>query len=314
MTLTQIVSVTDGPRITVNDLVGNPLWIPTKLKELMMNQFISETLFRNAGGNTNGLVGYYQGNPTFLTTDVQDVAEGGEIPIGVGDRGTPIIAVATKRGLGVRITREMRDENRVGAVQDQMSQLVNTFVRADDRVAKALLQSGVPTQAVGSGGAWDTTNGDPRLDLALAIQTITEAAPDIPSGGSTDEWFGFVPDTIVMHGGLLPVLLSNDNFLKVYQGNIADQSIAYSGAFPARIFGLDVIRSYTFPMDEVLLLQRNVIGFYSDTRPREFTGLYPEGNGPNGGPTETWRSDATHKRAIALDQPKAGLWITGVTS
>ena len=40
--------------------------------------------------------------------------------------------------------------------------------------------------------------------------------------------------------------------------------------------------------------------------------MYPEGNGPNGGPTESYRSDASYKRAIAVDQPKAAMWLTGV--
>jgi hypothetical protein len=64
----------------------------------------------------------------------------------------------------------------------------------------------------------------------------------------------------------------------------------------------------------VLILERGTVGFYSDTRPLQFTAMYPEGNGPNGGPTESYRSDASHKRAIAVDQPKAAIWITGITS
>lgn len=311
MATTPVVSAYDGgSRLTVADLIGNPLWIPTKLKERMENVFISEALLRNAGGNTNGLVGYYTGDPTFLEGDIQDIAEFGEIPVSSGRRGAPQVAVAVKRGLGVRISREMRDENNMMAVTTQMNQLVNTFIRADDRVAKALLTSNaVPTLAVAD--AWDTTDGDPRKDIANGIEQIATAKPDV---ASDEEWYGFQPDTMVVNGALLPSLLSNDKFNKVYQGNLADQNIAYTGAFPGEIFGLSIIRSRSFPVNKVLLLERGTVGFYSDTRPREFTGMYPEGNGPNGGPTESWRCDATHKRAIALDQPKAALWLTGVTS
>lgn len=311
MTLTAIVSVNDGPRITVNDLIGNPLWIPTKLKELMLNQFISEALFRNAGANANGLVAYTEGNPTFLVGDVEDIAEFGEIPVAYGERGTPIVARATKKGLGIRVSLEMRRENNVGAVQDQITQLRNTFVRADDRVARTLLHSNaVPTMPVDK--AWDDADGNPRLDLATGIREVTEAAPEQSAGGSDDEWYGFQPDTIVLNPGILPTLLDNEKFLKVYQGNIADQNIAYTGALPAKIFGLDVIQSMAWPTDKVTVLQRSVVGFYSDTWPLEITGLYPEGNGPLGGPTQSFRCDATHKRAIALDQPKAAINLTGI--
>lgn len=312
MPTTSVVSAYDGgSRLTVADLIGNPLWIPTKLKERLENVFISESLLRNAGGNANGLVGYTQGDPTFLEGDIQDIAEFGEIPVSSGRRGAPQVAVAIKRALGVRISREMRDENNMMAVTTQLNQLVNTFIRADDRVAKALLTSAaVPTLAVAN--AWNTTNGDPRADIANGIEQIATAAPSVADGGSSEEWYGFQPDTMVVNGAILPALLSNDKFNKVYQGNISNENIAYTGAFPGEIYGLSIIRSRSFPTNKVLLLERGTIGFYSDTRPREFTGMYPEGNGPNGGPTESWRCDATHKRAAALDQPKAGLWLTGV--
>lgn len=303
---TPVVSVNDGPRITVNDLIGNPLMIPTKLKELMLNQFISEALFRNEGETPNGLVMYHEGHPTFLEQDVQDIAEGGEIPIATSARGVPVVARANKRGLGIRVSREMIKANNVGEVQRQITQLRNTFVRADDKVARTLLGT---VAALPVANAWDTVDGNPRLDLATAIRTVTEAAP---TGASSDEWYGFMPDTIVMNPGLLPTLLDNEKFLKVYQGNIANESIAYTGAFPARIFGLSVIQSMAWPTDEVTVLERGTVGFYSDMFPMEITGLYPEGNGPLGGPTQSYRCDATHTRAIALDQPKAAVRLTGL--
>ena len=306
------MSISDGPRTTVADLVGNPMMVPTKQKELMQNIFVSESILRNAGGNPAGLVGYTEGDPTFLVGDVEDVAEFGEIPVTYGEMGVPRVAVATKRGLGVRISREMRDENRIGAVNKQMTQLRKTFQRADDRSVRALLQSSaVPTLPVAD--AWDTAEGNPRLDLALAIKEITFATP---TGDTTsaEEWAGFEPDTIVLNPGILPVLLDNEKFLKVYQGDVAGENPLLTGQLPGRIMGRTIIGSLAFPDDRLFVCERGTLGFYSDTRALEFTGLYPEGNGPNGGPTETWRSDATHKRAMALDQPKAGIWLTGLTS
>lgn len=310
MARTGIVSISDGPQITVADLVGNPMMIPTKMRELMQNVFISESLLRNAGGNPAGLVGYSEGDPTFLVGDVEDVAEFAEIPVTYGERGIPRVAVANKRGLGVRVSREMRDENRVGAVNTQMTQLRNTFKRADDRAVRALLLSNaVPTLPVAS--AWDTAEGNPRLDLALAIKEIAFATPtgDI---ASSEEWSGFEPNLVVMNPGILPVLLDNEKFLKVYQGDVAGQSPLFNGQLPGTILGRRILGSMSFPDDRIFVCEQGTIGFYSDTRPLEFTGLYPEGNGPNGGPTETFRSDMTHKRAMALDQPKAGIWLTGL--
>ncbi|MFE3597326.1 hypothetical protein ACFXOH_21500 [Bacillus subtilis] len=305
-----LVSVSDGNRFTVSDLVKNPLFIPTKLKELMENQFISEALFRNGGKNEAGIVAYREGDPMFLDADVQDVAEFGEIPVSSGQLGTPRVAFATKKALGVRISQEMKDENNIDAVNKQLNGLKNTFIRANDRAAKALLQSAaVPTMAVSA--AWDNASGKPRTDIAKGIEKITTAAP---ANATADESWAFEPDTMVVHPGLLSILMDNDQILKVYNGNVANESIAYTGVIPGELMGLTVIKSRTFPIDRVFLCERSTIGFYSDTRSLTFTGLYPEGNGPMGGPRETWRSDASQKRALGLDQPKAGLWLTGVTT
>lgn len=314
MAVSSIVSVHDGPRITVSDLVGNPRFIPTKLKELLANQFISEALLRDAGANPSGVLAYTEGDPMFLESDVQTVAEFGEIPVSHGALGTPRTAFATKRALGVRVSKEMIDENKVDAVNKQITGLRNTFIRANDRTARALFDSAsVPTIPVTT--AWDAATGStPRSDIAQAIDTVSSAQPTEAQGGTDDEYFGFEPDTIVLHPGMRAVLLDNDQVNKVYVGNLADQSIAYTGALPETIFGLRVVTSRSFPRDKALVLQRGVVGFYSDTRALQFTSLYPEGGGPNGGPTETWRSDASQKRALGLDQPKAAVWLTGLVT
>ncbi|MDJ0006509.1 hypothetical protein [Gordonia alkanivorans] len=305
-----LVSVSDGSRLTVSDLVKNPLWVPTKLKELIENQFISEALLRNGGKNDAGIVAFREGDPTFLDDDVQDVAEFGEIPVSAGRLGLPRAAYAVKKALGVRISKEMIDENQIDAVNKQITGLKNTFIRANDRGAKALFQSpAVPTMPVSA--AWDDPAGKPRTDLAKAIEEISTAAPD---EATEDEYYGFEPNTIVLHPGLLATLMDNEQVLKVFQGNVANESIAYTGAIPGLLMGLNVIKSRTFPIDKALILERGTVGFYSDTRPLQFTALYPEGGGPNGGPRETWRSDASHKRAIGLDQPKAALWLTGLVT
>ena len=307
---TSIVSVSDGTRFTVSDLIKQPLFVPTKLKELMENQFISEALLRNAGANPSGVIAYREGDPTFLDQDVQDVAEFGEIPVSSGQLGIPRTAYAVKKALGIRVSKEMIDENDIDAVNKQMTGLRNTFIRANDRMAKTLLQSAaVPTLPVST--AWDAVGGKPRTDIVRAIEQVTTAAP---AEATADEYYGFQPDTLVVHPALLATLMDNEQILKVYNGNVANESIAYTGAIPGSLLGLSVIQSRTFPADKALILERGTVGFYSDTRPLQFTALYPEGNGPNGGPRETWRSDASHKRVMGLDQPKAAIWLTGLVT
>lgn len=305
-----VLSISDGPKTTVSDLVGNPMLIPARMLDLLANQFVSETLLRNGGPNSNGLVSYATATPLYLGSDVEEVAEFSEIPVGAGQRGTPALAYATKRALGVRISREMKDENKLDDVNRQLNQLKNTFVRADERMCRALLES-TAVATVPASAAWDTTNGKPRRDIADAQ---LEVSSSVPAATQEDDILGFKPDTIVLHPSLVPILSSNADWEKVYILGLADQAISYTGALPGQIMGMTPLQSWSWPIDKVFVCQRGVIGFYSDTRVLESTGLYPEGGGPNGGPTESWRSDTSRKRAMGLDEPQAGVWITGLVT
>ncbi|MFH5231893.1 hypothetical protein [Antrihabitans spumae] len=304
-----VLSVSDGPRTTVADLVGAPLAVPARILSILENGFISETLLRNAGGNTNGLVQYAESTPLYLGTDVDDVAEFTEIPVGAGQLGTPRIAYATKKGLGVRVSREMIDENKLDRVNTQITQLTNTFIRADDRALRTLLLSGaVPT--IAAAATWATAvTGKPRKNIADAMEKVASATP---GAVAADDFLGFQADTIVLHPSIAPILQDNEDFLRVYKDSLSTEAINYTGRLPKDVLGLTILTSRSFPTDRALVLERGTVGFYSDTRPLESTGLYPEGNGPNGGPNESFRSDTTIKRAMGLDQPKAAVWITGI--
>lgn len=283
--------------------------IPARVLDLLANNFIAETLLRNGGSNGNGLVEYYESTPLYLGNDVEFVAEFAEIPVGAGQIGLPRISVATKKGLGIRVSREMRDENRMGAVELQIKQLTNTMIRAEDRALRLILNNpAIPT--IPAAAAWTASTARIRDDLFNAKEVILSAKPDATQD---DDLFGFDPDTVVMHGSVEAILGRNDAFNSVYRNSpLVTEDISYTGKLPQKIVDLDALRTRSFDKTRVLVLERNTVGFYSDTRALEATGLYPEGNGPNGGPTESWRSDATRKRAMGVDQPLAACWITGV--
>ena len=285
--------------------------IPARVLDLLANNFIAETLLRNGGSNGNGLVEYYESTPLYLDSDVELVAEFAEIPVGAGQIGLPRISVATKKGLGIRVSREMRDENRMGAVDLQVKQLVATMMRAEDRALRQILSNpAIPT--IPAAAAWTASTARIRDDLFNAKEVILSATP---TGTQDDNTFDFNPDTVVMHGSVEAILGRNDAFNSVYRNSpLVTEDISYSGKMPQKVVDLDALRPLTrsFDRTRVLVLERGTVGFYSDTRALEATGLYPEGNGPNGGPTESWRSDATRKRAMGIDQPLAACWITGV--
>lgn len=304
-----VLSVSDGARTTVNDLIGQPMLVPARILDLTQNRFLSPVLLRDAGRNTNGLVSWSESTPLYLDGEFEDLAEFAEIPVAAGQRGLPRVALSTLKALGVRVSRRMRDQNNVDAVNTQITQLSNTLVRADERTLRTAFDSpAIPT--IAAAAAWGAgATAKIRQDIARAKQVIASARP---AGQPTDSLFGFRANTLVMPGDIEATIEGNEEFNRVYQGSVADQAIAFTGMLPQKIAGLDPMLSYSFAQDRVLVLERGTVGFYSDTRPMEATGLYPEGNGPNGGPTESWRSDASFERVKGVDQPLAACWITGV--
>jgi hypothetical protein len=300
-------SISDGNAVTVRDLIGNPLLIPARILELLDNSFLTDVVFRDAGRNSAGVVAFEASTPAFLSGDPEDVAEYAEIPVSIGTRGTPSFAVGVKRGLGVRVSREMRDENRLDDVNRQIRQLANTMIRSEEKALRSLLlAAAVP--AIAASATW-TSTGKPRLDLANAAETVGAQN----AGMGTEDILGFVPDTVILPANLAPTLLNNADFLSVYNaGANAGEDIRYTGALPGQVLGLRVLTSRFWPLNKALVLERGTLGFRSDTRPLEVTPLYGEGGGPNGGPTESWRTDSTRKRVLGVDQPLSACWINGI--
>lgn len=307
---TNVLSVSDGPRTTVSDVVGNPLMIPARILDSLANTDIVPTLLRDAGPNTNGLVSYHESTPLYLGRDVEEMAEFAEIPVAAGQIGLPRIAYGTRRALGVRVSEDMRRENRMDLVNLQITQLINTMQRARVRVLrKLLLDPTIPT--IAASAAWTDVGSKPRRDIANAMEAVASAEP-YPTSDVDDDTFEFEPDAVVFPRSIVPVLQDNADFLAVYKDSLSDRSVAYTGKLERDVLGMLALTARGWPKDRVLVLERRTVGFYSDTRPLTSTGLYAEGGGGMGGPTESWRSDTSEKRVSGVDQPLAACWITGV--
>lgn len=295
-----------GRKTTVSDLRNNPLFLPARILEMLDGQFIDDVLLRYEGDAST--VAFEEGSSIFLDGEVAELIEFDEIPVLGTQRGLPRLAVATKRGAGVRISEDMRRENNMALVNRQVIALTNSMIRARFiAMRQLLLNPAIPT--IPASAAWDTASGRPRRDYARAMEIVNSAGDT-----SVDTTEGYEADTTVAPTSLTPVLMDNDDFLKVYNGDLASENIAYKGKLPSDVLGMLALTARFWPKDRVLVCQRKTLGFYTDPRPLEVTPMYPEGGGPNGGPTESHRTDATMKRAMGVDQPKAACWITGVVT
>lgn len=301
MAPTPVVSVGDGVRITVSDLLKDPLTIPQRMISLSENQFIADSVLRKTGAATAGVVRYDESTPLFAADEPAEVEEFGEFPLTTGVRGKPKTAYVVKRGLGVKISREMRDRNRTDELNRQITQVRNTIVRAHDRVFFTALQNAVTLQ-VPADIAWGTSGATIRKNILAAAKLVTQAQ----TGEQDDNWLGFQPDTLIISENTKYAILGDDDYTKVYQGNIADKNVQYTGKLENDIFGLTVLASRTCPDDTAFVLERNTIGGISDERPLQATPLrYNDDN-------ETWRTNMLRASAVFIDQPLAVAKITGV--
>jgi hypothetical protein len=291
----------------------SPTLIPKRIVSLLGQAFLVDAILRQGNPTKSGVVLFYESTPLFTDEDPQVVSEFGEIPVTNGKTGIPKTRRVVRRAMGLRVSKTMIDRNDVDAINLQVTQIRNTMRRAweDALFSAALANPSVQTMAT------DTPWGDPdshiRKDVNGAKFLIENAALDGPTG---DQKLLFEPDTLVLSTVTKTDFLDSDEVNKIYEGgNIADQNLKYTGKLPRKFLDLDIVTSWRLDKyinGGAIVCERNTVGGISDERELSATPMYGEGNGPNGGPTESWRTDLTRASALFLDQPLAMVVITGV--
>lgn len=310
---TKLVSAQDGGRWVVGQFTNQPTLIPALVLDMTENQFLVDSVLRNGGGAPAGIVGFWESTPLYANDDPAILDEFGEIPTTTGSTGTPKAARVVRRARAIRISKTMKDRNRIDLVNIQLTQLKNVMIRAWEDALFSALIANANIQTLATDTPWGDSDSHIRRDVNGAKFLIQSAAAD--SAGR--QRFGFRADTLVIDDQAEFDFMDSDEVSTPYVGNIADENLLYTGKLPNQFLGLDVLRSWrisVYSPGSAMVCQRKIMGAIYDERPLESTGMYPEGGGPNGGPTESWRSDTTRASAIAIDQPKAVVLITGVTT
>lgn len=292
-----------GPRITVNSFIKDPLLIRARMIKLFQQQFIMEAILRNAGSADAGVIQYEESTPLFTDDDAAVVAEGGEIPLTIGQDGVPKAAFTIKTALGIEITREMRDRQRVDKLNQRMVQVRNTITRHWERRLFNAFAAAVPvanTLDLGPSAAtrsWYTGSAPTiRDDILNAQLLVTEA--EVPN--QDDSFLGFEPDTILISTRTLNALLKDDEFAKIYANSpLVNKSPVYTGTLEKELYGMTWLISRFMTDDDAYLLERNTVGGYADERPMQTSPTYEIRE------RESFRADCVRRTAIFIDQPYA---------
>lgn len=301
-----ITSATEGQSITVDELMSDPTLIPQRVIEDLENAFVEDLFFRSAGTN-QGVVAFREAASNYLADDAEEIAEYGEIPVSAPELGPLKAAFGIKTGEAIRVSYEQRNENKIDVVQMNLEGLQKTVVRHGINAVFGVFKSASVPELQAS-APW--TAGDPDKDVLDAIEMVQGAHED----GDESRQFDYDPDTILLHPQALTKLIRNEKMQKYYIGNVANENPIFKGLRDVQLFGtLQVATSRLMPTNEAYVFQRQVAGFTSDTMPLSATPMYSEGGDSQlGGPTMSWRSDLVRKRAIAVDNPKSVVKLTGI--
>jgi hypothetical protein len=315
MAMRRITSVDDGPRLTVSQLVKSPTLVPKRIVQMAGQGFMVDSLLRQGPPIPGGSLIFSESEPLYADEGPMNVEEFGEIPLTTTSTGEMRVAKSVKKALGFRISQESIDRNNFDKVQQDMVKLKNSFAKTYEDVFLTTLQAALPTLASTNttdgwvGTAASTAGQGIYADLAHATYNVRNADADT-ANGTGEQKFHFTPDTIVLNDLMVSRLLLNPDITKVLQvGNAATMQPLVTGDATElfmKAFGLRVIRSWRLSPDKAIILQSKVVGGVSDERPMGATPLYEHR------PTETWRSDVSRMSAVFIDQPKAGVVLTGI--
>jgi hypothetical protein len=299
-----IVSSRDGVRITVNDLIKTPKAIPRRILEIAKNQFVADSVLRNAGQNDSGVVEFRESTPLFANQGASIRTEFGEYQVVTTSDGIPSVVSVVDRGLSLIISDEMRRRNKIDRVNQQIVQITNTMRRDWDSAFMALFlnNASVPTFAVST--PWSTSTVI-RNDILKGQKLVNNAV----TGAQAQNFLEFQADTMVITETSKFDILQSAAFQNIYQGNLADKNLQYTGLLPQKILNLDVLvvkSGGALPDGTALIMERGTVGFISDEERLQSTPLYFKQE------NRSWRSDTNRASAMGLDQPLAAVILTGV--
>jgi hypothetical protein len=116
-----------------------------------------------------------------------------------------------------------------------------------------------------------------------------------------------VPDTLVVHPSLMPILLDSEEVNKVFASSPATTiSPRYTMSYPTKFGILDIVQSWELLPNHAMVLKRKTLGFSSDEWPLSGSPmLYTERE-------QTYNTYFTRRALNAIDTPKSCVLINGI--
>jgi hypothetical protein len=301
---TPAYSSLDGPRLTVDILLKDPLTIPALILDMTQNEFIVDAVLRAGGLAQSGAVRYSESTPLYADDQPEIRAEFAEVPVVPTSIGIPRVVFSHERAMAIMVSDEMRRRQSVDPVTRQLMQVKNTMIYSWNTAFYSAVVSNSSIQTLAVSNPWASSNATIRADIANAVYLVENA--QLTSTIGFNQFLGFEADTMIINHATKNTLLQSSSFAAPYIGDIASENLQYTGVLPNKIFNLDVLVSRQVPTGNAIIMQRQRCGFIADELPFIAGPLYRDE------PRKTWRSDTQRASAIGLDQPLAIVLVSGV--
>lgn len=161
-----------GDTVSISRFLNNPTLIARRLRTILEQRFIADSLLTGRFVVSGGAVQYETGESLFTADDPRAVAPGSEYPITSAPTGAASIAKTVKWGQDTFVTDESIARQQMQPVNRALSKLGNQNVKYVDSVALSAISSAV-TQTTAAAAVWTTaTAAQIFKDVALAKANI----------------------------------------------------------------------------------------------------------------------------------------------
>ena len=224
----------DAPRITVNELLKDPLVIPALILDITANEFIMDSVLRMGGAAPSGAVRYSESTPLYADDFPEIRPEFGEVPVVPTSIGVPRVVFSHERAMAIMVSDEMRRRQSIDPVTRQLLQVKNTMVYSWNTAFYSAVVANASIQTLAVANPWASASATTRADIAQAVYLVENANIVSPSG--VTQWLGFEADTLIVNHGTKNTLLQSSTFAAPYIGDIASEEFAVHRGFAAEDF------------------------------------------------------------------------------
>ena len=175
----------DSPRVTVAELIKDPLTIPALILDMTRNEFIVDSVLRPGGSAPSGAVRFAESTPLYADDFPEIRAEFAEVPIVPTSVGIPRVVFAHERAMAIMVSDEMRRRQSVDPVTRQLTQVKNTMTYSWNTAFYSAVVANANIQTLAVANTWASAGATIRADLAQASFLVENASTTAPWSIST---------------------------------------------------------------------------------------------------------------------------------